>query len=240
MKEKDYKSFKSLLEIRDFCVRIINEQKDWEGPSNAFCRDRVLKFIKSKGYTKINSVKSLAYLYHRVIFTMNGKDEYVALAVLGLVKKKPMIVMVNFKKIVVEDHTYYIGSVKGKGTVFIIAPHFFHRYKERLNFPSLDAAIQDFMGYLLATLFDEYKVPGSSSGETLITLTNGVGLTHKTSLGIQGKDVIFFKTFITHDMLTEEQKNLIKQGDSDGLRQTSDTTGTGQTTRTGEGEMAPN
>ena len=109
-----------------------------------------------------------------------------------------------------EDFTYYVGSIKDKDSVMIFAPHFFHRYKERTQCTTLDDAIVNFMGFLLATHYDEFPVPGSTSGEVLVKFSEGVGFGHKTGTGIQGKDVVFYKTFVTHEMLTEEQRALVE------------------------------
>ena len=209
-----HKQFTNLLDIRDFCVRVLQDHKDLVGPGSEFYFKNMLKFIKSKGYTKLNSVKSLEYLRNRVVY-MSNRQTYIAMVLDGTVKKNPVLIATSFHMIKVEDNHYYVGSIKDKDTVFIIVPHFFHRFEERLKCASLQDAIGTFMAQLLAVNHEEYKVPGSVSGEILVKLYSGVALAHKTSLGIQGKAVIFLRTFISNEMLTPEQKALINFDEKD-------------------------
>jgi hypothetical protein len=199
--------FKSLLEIREFLTGLLAKHKNLRGPDSEYLEDKIFLDLKSKGFTKFWSKKSRAYLQDKLFFD-NIDDTYIACIIVPR-KKLWGLISVSLSRIVMEEKIYYVGNIKERDTIPVIAPHFFHRYRERNEMKTLDDAIYHFINTLLGKEPNIIKIPNSKSGEVMVRFKMGVGLGHMTTLGIQKKEVIFFKTFVDNSLLTEEQIKLL-------------------------------
>jgi len=199
--------FKSLLEIREFLTVLLSKHKNLQGPRFDYVEDKIFLELKKLGFTKFWSKKSREYLKNRVFFDIFEGDYYSCIVVPR--KKLWGLISVTLSKIEVEGRIYYVGNIKDRETVPVIAPHFFHRYLERNNLNNLDDAIFHFVKCLMGKEPNIVKIPNSKSGEVMVKFTMGVGLGHMTTLGLQKKEVIFFKTFVDNSRLTEDQIKLL-------------------------------
>lgn len=162
-----HKNFNSLLELREFLVRLVSDVKDQELPSMEYYKDSIFRQIKAKGYTKNFSRKAKLYMENRMFLGMAENRTLYSVAMMKPNKKGFGVTAVCLKKISVEGNFYYIGNSPDNPRYFIVSPHLFQQYRVRakaLKDSSLDGAILDFMQTALLFQVNLKKIPDSKAG----------------------------------------------------------------------------